>query len=90
MQTAEHVYHLKVDGAGRVVLPAEVRTRHQITPNETIVMIDDSTGLRVRTKAEVVADAQAYFRSLVPAGISVVDELLQERRREAEREHDRP
>lgn len=86
MQTERKTYHLNIDSSGRMLLPAELRARHKMNCNESVVVTDDGTGLRLRTKAEVIADAQAYFRSMVPEGVSLVDELLAERRIEAELE----
>jgi hypothetical protein len=42
--------------------------------------------LRLRSHAQVVKDVQEYFRQFAKLGVSVVDELLAERRAEAQRE----
>jgi AbrB family looped-hinge helix DNA binding protein len=86
MQSEARTYHLRIDPSGRMVLPAEIRARHHITREDTLVVTDDGNGIRVRTKAEILAEAQDYFCSLVPPGVSLVDELLEERRMEAELE----
>lgn len=41
-----------------------------------------------KTEDNAVAEAQAYFRQFKRPGVSVVDELIEERREEAEREQE--
>jgi AbrB family looped-hinge helix DNA binding protein len=80
------VFRAKIDGSGRVVIPADARLRKHLKQGDTIVMEEDGDGLRLRTIEDVVRDAQNYFRSVIPAGVSLVDELIAERREEAKRE----
>lgn len=84
--TAHHVYHTKLDASGRIVIPVEVRQRRNIGQGQTLVVVEDEHGLHVKTIDEVVAEAQEYFLTLAPAEVSLVDELLAERRAEAARE----
>jgi bifunctional DNA-binding transcriptional regulator/antitoxin component of YhaV-PrlF toxin-antitoxin module len=87
MEGQEHrVYHTKLDASGRIVIPVEVRQRRKIPDGATLIVVDDDNGLRVQTIEDSIAEAQAYIRSFVPAGVSLVDELIAERRAEAERE----
>jgi hypothetical protein len=51
-----------------------------------ILLIDNGVTCRIETPEQSLREAQAYFMNLVEPGISVVDELLQERRNEALRE----
>lgn len=51
------------------------------------VLVDVEDGeLRVRSLAKAIARAQAILRRHVPAGVSLADELIADRRREADRE----
>lgn len=84
--TERHTYQLKVDSAGRVVLPAAFRLRASISPGDQIVAYDDGTSIRIRTVDQAIAEAQALVARLVPEGVSLVDELIAEREAEAARE----
>jgi len=39
-----HVYHSKVDSSGRIVLPADVRSRQQIHTGDQVVLIEATMG----------------------------------------------
>lgn len=79
-------YHTKLDASGRIVIPAEVRQRKKLAEGDTIVVVDDETGLHVKTLDQAIAEAQAYFLSHIPDDVSLVDQLIAERRAEAKRE----
>lgn len=86
MQNQERYFRLKVDTSGRIVLPAELRSRHHIGEGDTVILVEKDGELQIRSRAAAVARIQAYFAELVPPGVSLVDELLAERRIEAELE----
>jgi AbrB family looped-hinge helix DNA binding protein len=86
MVSAPQTYHLKVDSSGRILLPSDARERHRIANGDTVVVTDDTSGLRIKTLDEVIADAQAYFAKLVPRGVLLSEELLADRRSEIERD----
>jgi bifunctional DNA-binding transcriptional regulator/antitoxin component of YhaV-PrlF toxin-antitoxin module len=77
---------VKLDSSGRLLIPSEARERHQMSAGDTVVIVDDGSGLRVKTRDEVIADAQAYFAKLVPRGVLLSEEVLQDRRSEIERD----
>ena len=79
-------YHVKVDPAGRVVVPAAIRARLNIRTGDTLVIRTHDNSLELRTYDQLMRDAQNYFSSLVPAGRSLANELIDERRRESETE----
>jgi len=86
MESASQTYHLKVDSSGRLLLPADARERHRIATGDTVVVVDDTFGLRIKTRDEVLAEAQAYFAKLVPRGVLLSDEVNEDRRAEHERD----
>jgi len=86
MQPAPRVYRLKVDPSGRIVLPTEARDRHHIDRGDTLVVVDDPDGLHIKTLDQVVEEAQAHVAKFVPPGVSLGDEVNQERRSEIERD----
>lgn len=82
----QHVFRLKLDRSGRVVVPQPVREKLHLTSGDDVMMIQDGDTYRFETPEQSLRKAQAYFSNLVPEGVSVVDELLAERRAEAVRE----
>jgi len=77
---------IEVGEAGRIVLPAAIRKKLGIREGDVLTaeVID---GDIVLTPLESgIKKAQALVRRYVPEGVSLVDELLEERRREAARE----
>jgi AbrB family looped-hinge helix DNA binding protein len=86
METERHVYHLKVDSSGRIVLPADARARNHIEEGDTVVVVADGNGLHVKTREQIGAEAQAYFASFVPRGVMLSEEVLADRRAEHERD----
>ncbi len=83
---SERVFRSKLDSSGRIVLPREVRERMSLKFGDGVLLIDDAEGVRLETPEQSLREAQAYFSKLVEPGVSVVDELLRERREEAARE----
>jgi AbrB family looped-hinge helix DNA binding protein len=80
------IFHVKLADDGRMVIPAPLRHRLGLHPGDALVIEAEETSLRVRSQADVLKEAQSYFRQFVAPGISVVDELLAERRTAAAQE----
>ena len=74
----------RVDEAGRIVIPAEFRKALGIKPGDGMSMIIEDDGIKLMTMEQVVKWAQKGLGLPVP--YSLVDELLRERREEADRE----
>lgn len=72
---------------GRIVIPASFREALGLKEGDTLLASLGNGEIRLLTIPAAVRKAQAIVRKFVPAGVSLVDELLAERRREAEREH---
>ena len=68
---------------GRVVIPAAYRKALEVDEGDYIVMQMDGDELRVVNDEKEFARVQAMIASYVPEGVSLVDELIAERRREA-------
>ncbi|HST40526.1 MAG TPA: AbrB/MazE/SpoVT family DNA-binding domain-containing protein [Conexibacter sp.] len=76
----------KVGAKGQVVLPKELRERHGIRPGDE-VLFDDELGQITIRKAETKAEIIARLRGSLPGGdIDPLDVLIEERRRDRERE----
>jgi AbrB family looped-hinge helix DNA binding protein len=76
----------KIGEGGRVVIPAEFRKQLGVRTGDEIVMVLEQGSVRLLTPREAVRRAQALVRRYVPEGVSLVEELIRERRQEAERE----
>jgi len=76
----------KVTQGGRIVIPAEFRKQLGIEIGQDVNLSVEDGSLKVSSQREGILKAQKLFRKFVPNGISVVEELIAERRREAENE----
>jgi bifunctional DNA-binding transcriptional regulator/antitoxin component of YhaV-PrlF toxin-antitoxin module len=80
------IYHVTIDSPGRVVIPAEARRRNQLGTSGTVIVVDDGHGLHLKSPDQAIADARAYFASLAPPERILSDEIVADRRSEAERD----
>lgn len=71
---------------GRIVIPAAVREALGLKENQTLLLSVEEGELRIRTREAAIRRVQAFVRQYVPEGVSLVDELLEDRRREVEEE----
>jgi AbrB family looped-hinge helix DNA binding protein len=71
---------------GRVVIPAIFRKALGLNPGDEVVFRLEDDELRVTTIRQRIARAQRHARKYLRPGISLVDELLAERREAAKRE----
>jgi len=85
-ELSQRVFPTKVDSSGRIVLPRELREEWHLTAGDGVALIQDEDGCRIETAELALQKAQSYFRSLLPPGVSLVDELLAERRAEVVRD----
>ncbi len=83
-----YLSRVRVDSAGRVVIPAEVRQHVGIEPGQDLILSEDEQGIRLQTFGQVVKAVQEAFAPYRIPGVSVVDELIREREEEARREND--
>lgn len=80
------IHYTRLDASGRIVLPRDLRERLELAAGDELVVIEDHDSCRIATARQALAEAQAYFKELVPADVSLVESLLAERRAEAARE----
>lgn len=86
-QGTEHrVFSTKIDSSGRVVLPADIRAAMEVSVGDTVQMVLEGGSVQIKSWRQALREAQDYFCTTIPATVSLVDELLQERREEAVRE----
>ena len=80
-------FKVRVDGTGRILIPADLRKRAGMKPGATVTITEGPSGRVVLEPAlALLREAQDYFRSIAPAGALWSDELIAERRKEARRE----
>lgn len=74
-------YYLVVGDRGRIVVPAEVRERAGLHAGTPLVLIETPDGLILLTREQLKARVRAEL-----AGLDLVNELLTERRAQADAE----
>ena len=80
--------HLRIARNGRLVIPADMRSAMLIDDSGHLTARVVRGELRVLAPQAAVRNLQKMMRDAVPAGVSVVDELIVERRADAQREAD--
>jgi antitoxin PrlF len=85
----EHSSTLTVGPAGRVLIPADIRIAMGIAEGDALVATLDGQELRLMSTKAALRKAQAMVAEYVPAHVSLVDDLIAERRREFELEERR-
>ncbi len=68
----------------RVILPAELSDALGLQPGAVLFARAGDDEILLLTRAAVTRRVQALAREFVPEGVSLVDELLEDRRREVE------
>jgi AbrB family looped-hinge helix DNA binding protein len=71
---------------GRVIVPAEFRRQMGIGKGDTLLFEMHGDELRIRAARSALRELQAKLKPYAVSGGSVADELIAERRAEAERE----
>jgi AbrB family looped-hinge helix DNA binding protein len=76
---------MKMSDGGRVVMPAEIRQALGLKEGDAVLWSLVDGEARVTSRAQRIRQAQALVRKHVPAGVSLADELIAERRQESAR-----
>jgi len=71
---------------GRLVVPVNIRRALQLEEGEVLVARVEEDRLVLERPRAALGRLQRAFRDAVPEGVSLVDELLADRRAEAARE----
>lgn len=79
-------FRTRLNENGRIVIPAAIRERLGIGPGDELVLRIEDNELRIISMRHRLQRAQQLVREHVKGGRSLVDELIAERRKAAERE----
>jgi AbrB family looped-hinge helix DNA binding protein len=71
---------------GRIVIPSAMRKALKVKPGDELLLHMEDGEVHVTTYARRIRKAQELLRRSVPAGVSLADELIAERREAAKRE----
>ncbi len=77
---------LTLGPGGRVVIPAAMRQAMEIEEGDAILAWVEDGELHLLSPRVGARQAQAMLRGLIPEGVSLAGELIEDRRREAEAE----
>ena len=77
---------VKIVEGGKLVIPAVMRRELGIGAGDTVMVDIDNGELRVRSISKALERARAILRRHIPEGSNLADELIMDRRAEAERE----
>ena len=77
-----------VNQHGRIVIPASYRKALGIKAGDKIILRMEDDELRITTMQRRIERAQRRVRKYIEPGVSLVDELIAERREAAKRERE--
>ncbi|HVX09882.1 MAG TPA: AbrB/MazE/SpoVT family DNA-binding domain-containing protein [Pirellulales bacterium] len=83
---AHQSFQVRLSDGRRVVLPAEVCKQLGIDVGDTVIVDVDDGKVQLHSFDTRLATFRAELSNKVPPGVSLVDELLAERREEVRRE----
>lgn len=79
----------KMNENGRIVIPSAMRKALGLKAGDEVILRIEDDELRITTMERRLARARRIIRKYIPADVSLVDELIAERREAARREYDR-
>ena len=84
--TPSQAQKVELGAGGRLVIPAPMRAALGMKEGDKVLVRLEGNEIHIYTYQEAMRRAQELVRSFVPAGVSLVDELIADRRAEAARE----
>ena len=73
----------KVLESGEIIIPLEMRKRLGIKIGDDVILSLSNNSLSIMTQREAIRRVQDRCKGIMPEGVSIVDELIADRRREA-------
>lgn len=78
------VFHARIEADGTIQLPPQILEHLDFEAGEDLDLEVENKSLRISlSRAERLKRARALVRKYVPEGVSLVDELIEDRRCEA-------
>jgi AbrB family looped-hinge helix DNA binding protein len=75
-------YRVRIGSRGRLVIPARARRQLGLDEGTPVVLRTDEGRLIIETRGRALARFRAVVQDAVPPALSLVDELLESRRRD--------
>jgi AbrB family looped-hinge helix DNA binding protein len=77
-------YSARLEKSGRILIPAAVRRSLGLAEGSMVVVKVESSGaIGIVSRSQALAQARKELRKHIPAGRDLVEELIQDRQREA-------
>ena len=83
---SQRLFRSRIDSSGRVLIPAALRSGLYVAEGDAILFVQQKDGVELRTGRQAARAAQEFFCGLAAPDICMSDQLLAERRADAERE----
>ena len=80
------MHSTRMSKEGRVLIPADLRKSLGLKPDDALNVYAVNGEIRIISRMQAIRRAQALAAKYIRPGVSVVDELIRERREEAARE----
>lgn len=84
--TTEQNVRSRLNDNGRIVIPAEIRSRMGIKPGDILFLTLEGDVLKVESQMARIRRIQESMRTLIPGDRLLSEELIADRREEARRE----
>ena len=81
-------YAVPLQENGRMILPADIRRALNLKKGDKVIIETEGDRVELTSAQRERHRARALFRKFVPAGQPVVDQLIADRREEADRDED--
>lgn len=82
----QNYWHCRIDTSGRIVIPKPLREQKGLDCGHELIVGVENGAIVMRTYEEAMQQLQDAFCQDLDPNVSLVDELLAERRKEAELE----
>lgn len=73
---------IELGAKGRVVIPVDIREKLGVGPGDKLLLVEENGGFKLTTRRAIIRRLRGVFA--LPDGRSLTEELLADRRAEAE------